>query len=303
MSDSKKSFRYRLRAIMARVLLVLFAIMPLWLSHGIGYLIGVIGNLFHNEMRYAARINIRLCMPQLSVLRQLTLSKRFLIETGKTFTETSAMLLWPRWLILKMMKTVTGEERVRQAQAEGKGVIFAIPHMGSWEMVGLYCSSHYPMTSLYRPARLQAMDATIRRGRERFGAHLVPTDNRGVKALLKALSKGETVAILPDQVPGQGQGQYAPFFGIAAYSTTLLSRLAQKTNAVVIFTYAERLSWGRGYALHFLPAPEGINNPDLQQSVAAVNQGVEMCVRECPQQYQWGYRRFKNQPPGTPSFY
>lgn len=303
MTDINKSFRYRLRAILARGLLVLFALMPLWLSHGIGYLIGVLGNLFHNEMRYTARINIRLCLPQLSALSQLKLCKHYLIETGKTFTETSAMLLWPRWLILRMLKSVNGEELVQQAQAEGRGVIFAIPHMGSWEMVGLYCSSRYPMTSLYRPPRLQAMDKIIRRGRERLGAHLVPTDNRGVKALLKALSNGETVAILPDQVPAQGQGQYAPFFGVEAYSTILLSRLAQKTNALVLFTYAERLSWGRGYRLHFRPAPEPLNNKDLQQSVTAVNKGVEMCVNECPQQYQWGYRRFKSRPPGESSYY
>ncbi|MDH5184679.1 MAG: lysophospholipid acyltransferase family protein [Gammaproteobacteria bacterium] len=303
MTDINKKIRYRLRAVLARGLLVLFAILPLRLSHGIGYLIGIVGNLFHNEMRYASRINIRICLPQLSALRQLTLTKRFLIETGKTFTETSAMLLWPKWLILRTIKSVDGEELVQQAQSEGKGVIFAIPHLGSWEMIGLYCSSRYPMTSLYRPARLQAMDATIRRGRERFGARLVPTDNHGVRALLKALSRGETVAILPDQVPTQGQGQYAPFFGIPAYSATLLSRLAEKTHAVVIFTYAQRLSWGRGYRLHFLPPPEPINSSNLPESVAAVNKGVEMCVRECPEQYQWGYRRFKNPPEGESSIY
>lgn len=285
------------------MLLWLFAIMPLWLSHAIGFLIGLAGNLFHNELRYTARINIRLCLPQLLPRQQLQLCRRYLIETGKNFTETSAMLLWPRWLILRMVKSVSGEELVQQAQAEGKGVIFAIPHQGSWEMIGLYCSSRYPMTSLYRPARLQAMDAVIRRGRERFGANLVPTDNRGVKALLKALSRGETVAILPDQVPAQGQGQYAPFFGITAYSASLLSRLTQKTDAVVIFTYAERLSRGRGYHIHFLPAPEEINVTDLQQSVRAVNRGVEMCVTKCIQQYQWGYRRFKDQPPGQPEYY
>ncbi|MDH5359037.1 MAG: lysophospholipid acyltransferase family protein [Gammaproteobacteria bacterium] len=303
MTSTPQRPRDRIRAILARLLLLLFAIMPLWLSHAIGYLIGIIGNIVHNEMRYAARINIKLCMPQLSTVQQLMLCRQYLIETGKTFTETSAMLLWPRWLILRQMKTVIGEELVRQAQAEGKGVIFAIPHLGSWEMVGLYCSSRYPMTSLYRPARLQAMDSIIRRGRERFGASLVPTDNRGVKALLKALSNGETVAILPDQVPAQGQGLYAPFFGHSAYSASLLSRLAQKTGAVVLFTYAERLSWGRGYRIHFLPAPEAINVENLQQSVIAVNKGVEMCVRECPQQYQWGYRRFKSQPPGQAEFY
>jgi len=303
MTSSPQRPRDHVRAILARLLLILFAIMPLWLSHAIGYLIGLAGNLVHNELRYVARINIKLCLPQLSTMQQLTLCRQYLIETGKTFTETSAMLLWPRWLILRQMKMVSGEELVQQAQVAGKGVIFAIPHLGSWEMVGLYCSSRYPMTSLYRPARLQAMDTIIRRGRERFGASLVPTDNTGVRSLFKALSKGETVAILPDQEPSQGQGMFAPFFGHPAYSASLLSRLAQKTRAVVIFTYAERLSWGRGYHIHFLSAPEAINMQDLQQSVTAVNKGVERCVEECPRQYQWGYQRFKSQPPGQHGLY
>lgn len=303
MTDINKSIRYRLRAVLSLGILYLFAIIPLWLNHGFGYLIGLLSYVFNNEIRYAARINIRYCLPELPALRQSRLVQRYLIETGKTLFETSALWLWSGKRILKLVKSVHGEELIIQARTEGRGVIFAMPHLGAWEMLALYCSNRYPMTTMYRPPNLKAIDKVVRRGRERFGARLMPTNNRGVKALLGALSNGETIGILPDQEPGQGQGEFAPFFGVQAYSTTLLSRLVQKTNAVVIFTYAERLSWGRGYHIHFLSAPEEINTPDLQQSVAAVNKGVELCVKACPHQYQWGYRRFKSRPPGAESFY
>jgi KDO2-lipid IV(A) lauroyltransferase len=303
MSDKQRRLKYRLRTWLAKGLLYLFAFLPLWVSHAVGAMIGWLGYRLPNEIRHAARINIRLCLPELSPLAQERLLKRYLIETGKTAMESGAMWLWGRRRIMAKVKGVSGETHLEAALARGKGVIFAIPHMGAWEMVGLYCSSHYPMTSLYRPPDLAAMDRIIRHGRERFGATLVPTDNRGVKALLRALSRGETIGILPDQEPGRGQGEFAPFFGIPAYSMTLLSRLVHKTGAAVVFTYAERLPLGRGYHLHFLKADERIADNDMECSLAALNHGVEACIQECPAQYQWGYRRFKTRPAEEPDLY
>jgi KDO2-lipid IV(A) lauroyltransferase len=83
----------------------------------------------------------------------------------------------------------------------------------------------------------------------------------------------------------------------------LLSRLALKTGAPVIFGYAERLPHGRGYHLHFLPAPSDINQGDIESSAATVNAMVEKCVRAAPEQYQWVYKRFRVRPHGEKAFY
>jgi KDO2-lipid IV(A) lauroyltransferase len=109
--------------------------------------------------------------------------------------------------------------------------------------------------------------------------------------------------MLPDQDPGQGGGVFAPFFGISANSMVLLGRLARKTGAAVFFGYCERLPGTRGYRFHFLPAPAGIDDPDPQVAAAAMNRGVEACVRALPDQYQWSYRRFRNRPPGEAGIY
>jgi KDO2-lipid IV(A) lauroyltransferase len=303
MSDKQRRLKYRLRAWLAKGLLHLFAALPLWVGHAVGSAIGRLGYRFENEIRHAARINLRLCLPELPPLARERLLKQYLIETGKTAMESGAMWLWGKRRIMAKVKEVNGLEHLEAAHARGKGVVFAMPHMGSWEIAALWCSKHYPMTTLYRPPDLVAMDRIIRHGRERFGAELVPTDNRGVKALFRALSRGGTIGILPDQEPGRGQGEFAPFFGIPAYSMTLLSRLAQKTGAAVVFTYAERLPLGRGFRLHFLKAPEGIADTELEASLSALNAGVEACIRGCPAQYQWGYRRFKTRPADEPDFY
>lgn len=105
------------------------------------------------------------------------------------------------------------------------------------------------------------------------------------------------IGILPDQVPSEG-GVIAPFFGLPALTMNLLSKLAKKSNAVVIFGFAERLPWARGYRLYFLPPDEVITTGDVEESVAHVNAQVEKCIRMLPEQYLWIYKRFRNTTPG-----
>jgi KDO2-lipid IV(A) lauroyltransferase len=109
--------------------------------------------------------------------------------------------------------------------------------------------------------------------------------------------------MLPDQEPHAGAGIYAPFFGIPAYSMVLLARLAARSATPVIFVWCERLSWGRGYRLHFREAADISNSANIDAAVAASNKAIENCIRECPSQYQWSYRRFRSRPDGEAPFY
>ncbi len=277
--------------------------LPLPVAHGIGYLLGWLFFLLPNPHRNISRVNLKYCYPELSRFARLNLLRKSLIETGKLMLETPTMWLGKSETILNRVKQVSGEDYLKKGMARGKGVILAIPHLGSWEMVGLYCSANYPMTSLYRPPRQQSLEETIRKGREVMGAKLVPTDAKGVRSLYKALSAGEVVAILPDQDPREEGGSFAPFYGIAANTMTLLPRLVARSGATVLMCFTERLSWGRGFHLHFFPAPDGIECEETSQSVVAVNQGVEQCVRMKPEQYQWCYKRFRTRPEGEKPFY
>ncbi|MBI3774738.1 MAG: hypothetical protein HY273_04160 [Gammaproteobacteria bacterium] len=156
---------------------------------------------------------------------------------------------------------------------------------------------------MYRPPRLRELEALIVESRERFGAHLVPTTAAGVRNLFQVLERGGCVGILPDQDPGEGSGVFAPFFGQRAYSMTLLSRLARKTNAAVFFVYAQRLPRAAGYHLHFVAAHPEIAHADANIATGHLNAGVEACVRTLPEQYQWGYKRFKTRAEGDAEFY
>jgi KDO2-lipid IV(A) lauroyltransferase len=62
------------------------------------------------------------------------------------------------------------------------------------------------------------------------------------------------VGLLPDQVPPDGMGVWAPFYGRPAYTMTLAARLVQQTGAALLLIWAERLPAGRGWVLRVSPA-------------------------------------------------
>jgi KDO2-lipid IV(A) lauroyltransferase len=217
--------------------------------------------------------------------------------------EVGALWLWNRERVLGLVKQVHGEEQVTAAMEAGHGVILALPHLGAWELVSLYCSTKYPLTSLYKPPKLAQLDGLIRNARERLGARLVPTSASGVRALYSALNNNETIIILPDQDPGNVGNVSAPFFGIQTNTMTLLSRLAQKSGATVIFCQAERLAGGNGFNLYFETAPKEVADHDAAMAATAMNREIERCVSHCPAQYQWNYKRFKKRPTGETTLY
>jgi Kdo2-lipid IVA lauroyltransferase/acyltransferase len=292
-----------MRAFFIRWLLSFCAVLPLPLAHFLGTCIGWGLILISNDLLRISKVNIPLCFPNLRAELQRRLIRASLVEAGKTMTEAGALWKWPASRLATLVKGTSGEEFLHTAVAAGSGVILATPHLGAWEMMGLYSSMHYHITTLYRPPRLIDTAELVRRGRERFGAKLVAVDVNGVRALYHALARGDVIGMLPDQEPGAGNGIFTSLFGIPANTMVLLSRLAIKTGAKVIFCYAERLPRGRGYHIHFIPAPDEINQAPLEQSVAVMNNTVETLIKQQPEQYQWGYKRFRTRPEGELPIY
>lgn len=292
-----------MRARLIAGLLRLFAALPWTVNRAMGTALGWTLAHIPSPLRSHAAINLRLCLPELTPAEQRRLLRISLIETGKTVLEAGPLWFWPIERIRALMGEASNLEPVEAAVRAGRGVILATPHLGSWEMAGHFCAVHWGATILYRPPRLRALDALLCHSRERLGARMAPTSAKGVRSLYETLARGGVVGMLPDQDPGQGGGVFAPFFGVSANSMVLLGRLARKTGAAVFFGFCERLPGTRGYRFHFLPAPEGIDDPDPQVAATAMNRGVEACVRALPEQYQWSYRRFRSRPAGEARIY
>ncbi len=190
-----------------------------------------------------------------------------------------------------------GQAAVEAAYAQGRGVVFLTPHMGCFEVIAQalaarYASQHGPLTVLFRPARQPWLARVMDGARERPGLETAPTTLAGVRQMIKALRKGHAVGLLPDQVPPEGMGLWAPFFGRPAYTMTLAARLVQQTGAVPVLVWGERLPWGQGFKLRFHAMPAPLSS-ELEAAVLQINQAMEGLIRQDPLQYLWGYARYK----------
>ncbi len=193
-----------------------------------------------------------------------------------------------------------GREHLQRAP--GKGLIVLSPHLGAWELAGLHLARQGPTAIFYKPQRY--LDDLILAARRRSGAALAPITVKGIRVLVQALERGDYVGVLPDQEPKEDKGAcFAPFFGVPAFTMLLVNRLARRTGAPVIFMFAERLPAAAGFCIHCIPAPEGIDSDDDLTAATALNRGIEQCVRTCPEQYVWPYKRFRRRPEGQAGFY
>lgn len=284
-------------------LLHFFAWWPLRVNQAMGAGIGYLLWWLPTGPKRISEINLRIAFPEMSDAERRPLLKNSLIELGKTMTELGPMWLWDNDKVLGLIRSIDGDEAVMEACHNGGGAIVMSPHLGNWEITGLYWAVTHPSTTLYRPPNLPSIEAFMRRVRGRGGNRLVPTDLSGVKALHKALLKGEIAGLLPDQDPGKSGGVYAPFFGHPARTMVLVSRLAAKTGCGVFFSFAERLPKGQGYHLHIIPAEAEVAERDEVMAAKALNQGLETCVKRFPEQYQWSYKRYKHPPEGVVDVY
>jgi KDO2-lipid IV(A) lauroyltransferase len=284
-------------------LIVLSGRLPLWASRLLGRLLGLFFWLIPNRSRTTTKANIALCFPELSAKAQQKLAFHSLQHTGMLFFEMAAVWIKPSDWVNRQIKYIDGKAIFDAAQANSKGVIIVLPHIGNWEVFGSYIPTVANMVALYEPPRLPELNANIIQYREKAGAKIVPTTSRGVAALLKHLRAGGTSCILPDQVPNQKNrgGVYAPFFGYPVHTMTLITQLIQRTNCQVLGASAKRTKGG--FDLEFSTLPEAVYSADEYLSATAINQFVENCIHKMPEQYQWEYKRFRRVPKGSKKLY
>ncbi len=274
----------------------LLSLLPLRLVHLLGAAFGWASYLLSPTYRRHLREN----MAQAGI--SPALRSRAVAEAGKQALELAR--IWMRSLEQSnaQVSEVTGWEHVQRAQQAGKGIIFLTPHLGCFEITAQYCSAFGEITVLYRPPKQASVQKMILDGRKREHLHLAPADLSGVRALIKALKKGQAVGMLPDQAPKTGEGVWLDFFGKPAYTMTLAARLTE-TGATTLLTWGERLPGGMGYRLHFLPPSQPLTG-DTVNRAQQINHEIEALVRQCPEQYLWGYNRYKHPggaepPPGA----
>lgn len=259
--------------------------LPLWLLHALGVIVG--WTVYLGSRRYREYLNRNLAQ---AGYRDRSCARATIAEAGKGVMELPAIWLQERSRIVAGTREPEDWDIIETELGRGKGLIMLTPHLGCWEVSAQWFSRRHRITVLYSPPKVGWLEPLMRAGRDSEMMKSVPADLTGVRALLRALKKGEAIGILPDQVPGEGEGDWVSFFGRPAYTMTLVARLAEKTGASVLLFFAERLARGRGYRMHVERLPEAFAG---ESSVQRMNRGIEALIRRCPAQYLWAYNRYK----------
>ena len=268
------------------------------LLHAVGAVLGWAAYLASPS--YRARLQANAALAGVDAARR----RASVAEAGKLVMELPRLWLRPRDQPINDPVQWQGAELVEQALAAGRGLILLTPHMGSFEVAAQAYAERFgarqPLTVLYRPARQAWLRELEETARARPALATAPANLAGVRQLMRALRQGQTLGMLPDQVPPVGMGVWAPFFGRAAYTMTLAARLAQQAGAAVLLIWAERLPRGAGYAVCLRPLSEPLPDKAGQDdeawtaaAAAAINRSMETVIRHRPEQYLWGYHRYK----------
>jgi KDO2-lipid IV(A) lauroyltransferase len=268
-----------------RFLLRLVARLPLPVLHRLGSVLGWAMYGMSPTYRRHLRANLARAGYVDAATRRAAIG-----AAGQLLAETPALWFRPHGEVAALVREGEGIEAVLAARTQGQAVLFLTPHLGCFEVAAQYAALHTRITVLYRAPKMGWLDPLMREGRTREQMRLAPANTSGVREILAALKRGEAAGFLPDQVPGEGEGEWAEFFGAPAYTVTLAAKLAERDDVMCFLAYARRLPRGAGYVIAVRPLPPALPG---ERPARRMNRALEMLVRECPEQYLWGYNRYK----------
>jgi len=282
----------------------LIALLPLSVLQALGAIAGWLLWLLPNSRRSTALINVAKCFPELGKAQQRRLAREAIRHEVTTFIETPMVWLGSDAKVRALVKQWDGLPIFDAAMKGGKGALLLTLHQGSFEAGGIPLSATYPIAGIYKPQKGALNDLSVQ-GRSRFNSTLVSSSDGNIGAQVMSLcAKGYAVYFMPDQDPPRGRGVFAPFFGHLAHTPRLVHRFARlRPDLPIVLMWVERLPRAQGFAVHFRAPAPGLHDPDPVVSAASLNADFEAFVRSRPEQYWWGYKRFRRRPPGEPAFY
>lgn len=249
----------------------------------------------NGRLRKVTECNLGISMPELAEHERIELARQSLYELSLNILQIGATVVWAPERLRALVTRVVGRDVLEAAVAHGTGTVIILPHLGNWELVNMLLTKDYSLSAMFKNPKSELFDNFVRKARERTGMKMVPADLSGVRALLKSLHSNQIVIVLPDQVPHKSLGSFAPFFGEMTLTMNLVTNLIRRTDARAVCCYCKRLPDGN-YEFRTLPADEDIYSADTETALAGLNRSVERCVMDCPEQYQWHYKRYKYLP-------
>ena len=275
--------------------------LPLVVLQLLGAVAGQLIWLFSSKTSQVLRTNIKLAFPELNAVEQRLLARASSIETGKMLLENLHIWTHDQQQVLALITEVRGLAIAKAALENDKGLVLVLPHIGNWELLNHFLGKEFGLVHMHQPASDKTIDELIQGFRERTGTIFEPAGARGIRQQLRALTKGATIGLMPDQEPDINTGEFAKFFGIECLTGRLAGTLATKTGATLMTVSCLRSESKAGQFQVIFNRIESertdISKPQL------VNFAIERAVRSAPAQYLWSYKRFRTRPLGQPELY
>jgi len=275
------------RKFLLKLCLNTIAVLPLALVQVIGASLGMLAYLGSKQYRSLFR-------PQYEAV---TKARKLPVKLWEAIRASGMLFSDSLWIwrnpqkALKLVE-VQNWNVVETAIGEGNGLVMLTPHLGGFEIIPRVLAQHFPATILYRPSRQEWLNEVVEEGRAYPNMHFVPTNLNGVRQMTRALTRGEAIGILPDQVPSGGEGVWVPFFGRPAYTTPLPARLANRNNTPVVMFTAKRKGLGQGWLMQATRLSS--LSEDTYTAAAELNTAIENAVLVAPEQFIWSYNRYKH---------
>jgi len=282
-------------------ILRLAALLPLPAAHALGNALGAVFYAVNAKRRRIARINVGLCFPELDDRGRAELVRRHFRTQGKCSVDLG-LIWWASTRRLERLIRPAGLDTLQRLLAEGRNVILLTGHFCTADLGGIYVSRFHPGMVMMKRLRNPVVNWFVWRGRTRFGAKATLRE-QGLRPLVRAIRKQVMCYYVPDEDFGTRSSVFVPLLGIPAATVTILGRLAEMTDAVVLPCFTRMLPDDSGYELIIRPPLDDFPTGDRTEDARRMNQALEEGIRMMPEQYMWTMKWFRSRPEGEAGVY
>ena len=283
---------------------------PLPILRLLGSFLGTLLWTFAAKRRHIARTNLRLCFPYLDIQKresmarqnfilvvQSLLDRSWIWQASESTVRSRFKLIGDTQSIELIKAQLKEKQKAQNPETQEPWVIFA-PHFvgldAGWSALALESSKE--LLTIFTQQSSKEIDHWVFKGRERFGRVHLFRKVQGVSQIVRHLSKGAALYLLPDMDFGEKDTLFIPFFGNQAATVTSLSRFAKVSCAKVV-SITSKLT-PLGYEIQVSPVWIDFPTSDLRADTKRMNQELESLINQMPEQYYWVHRRFKTRPVG-----
>jgi len=288
-----------------RLILAFFRVIPRWLGRNILNALALLAYLVDARHRHIAKVNLTIAFPAISRRDRARIARRSFQNVAQNLLEVAKLTSLSRSNIASVARyhPERGLNNFKAARARGKPILYLTGHFSAWELLpAAHALYGHPLSFVTRPLDIAQLEGYLAKARQSCG-NVVISKKNAVRQILASLKHGDSVGILADHNTITLEGEFIDMFGLPAPTTTSLALLALRTGATVLPGYLTPRCRGC-YWIKFLPPLELIQSGDREHDVRAntrmFNDVLESIIREQPESWLWGHKRWKYQPAGNP---